>query len=149
LQKSHQLFTQFFINAGPNKLREISSIVVHDFSSIPDQTDVPRFRRLFHTIFHEFGSKRTCRDRIDFLTQFSLNSSGQPILSGHFPAVAVDQVNVLTQSFLNSGAKTTVASDDEFNSERRFRGDRSVDTRFKTVQGVIRGFPKGSRRLRG
>jgi hypothetical protein len=33
-----------------------------------------------------------------------------------------DQVNVLTQSFLSSGAKTTVASDDEFNSERRFRG---------------------------
>jgi hypothetical protein len=42
------------------------------------------------------------------LTQFSFNSSSQQILSGHFAAVAVHQVNFLTQSFLNSGPETTV-----------------------------------------
>jgi hypothetical protein len=35
--------------------------------------------------------------------------SGQPLLSGHFAVAAVGQVNFLTQSFLNSGPKTTVA----------------------------------------
>jgi hypothetical protein len=46
---------------------------------------------------------------VNFLTQFSFNSSGQPILSGHFAAIAVRQLNSLTQSFLNSGPETTVA----------------------------------------
>jgi hypothetical protein len=46
---------------------------------------------------------------VTFLAQFSFNSSGQPILLGHFAVIAVRQLNFLTQSFLNSGLKTTVA----------------------------------------
>jgi hypothetical protein len=96
---SSTFFAQFFINSGPNRVTEISST--------------------FDTTFHQFGTKQTCRDLINFLTQFLLNSSGQPILSGHFAVVAFDQVNVLTQSFLNSGPKTTVAIYDKFATIRR------------------------------
>jgi hypothetical protein len=46
---------------------------------------------------------------VNFLTQFSFNSSGQPILSGHFAVAAIRQVNLLTQSFLNLGPETNVA----------------------------------------
>jgi hypothetical protein len=46
---------------------------------------------------------------VNFLTQFSFNSPGQPILSDLFALVAIHQVNFLTQSFLNSGPETTVA----------------------------------------
>jgi hypothetical protein len=46
---------------------------------------------------------------VNFLTQFSFNSSGQLILSGHFAVSAVRQLNFLTHSFLNPGPETTVA----------------------------------------
>jgi hypothetical protein len=65
-------------------------------------------------------AKRTCRNLINFwhhfpsiqpnfLTQFFFNSSGKPILSGHFAVIAVRQLNFLIQSFLNSEPETTVA----------------------------------------
>jgi hypothetical protein len=46
---------------------------------------------------------------VDFLTRFSFNLSGQPIRSGQFAVVAVDQVNFLTHVFLNSGRQMTLA----------------------------------------
>jgi hypothetical protein len=46
---------------------------------------------------------------VNFLTQFSFNSSDQPIISGHFAVISVRQLNFLTQSFINSGPETTVA----------------------------------------
>jgi hypothetical protein len=109
LQKSHQLFdtifhqfgtkqicrnligflAQFFINSGPNRLAEISPTFRHNFSSIRDQTHLQRSHQL--------------------LTQFSLNLSGQPILSGHFAVIAVGQLNFLTQFFFNLEPEATVA----------------------------------------
>jgi hypothetical protein len=46
---------------------------------------------------------------VTFLTQFSFNLSGQPILSGNFAVITVRQLNFWTQFFLNSGPETTVA----------------------------------------
>jgi hypothetical protein len=44
--------TQFFINSGQNKLMQ-------------------KFHQLFDRIFHQFGTKQTSRNVINFLTQFS------------------------------------------------------------------------------
>jgi hypothetical protein len=115
----HTIFLQFrWAHA------EIPSTFSENFSSIGDQTDLQKSRQLFGTIFHQLATKQTGRHLINFLTQFShnfpsvwvnfltqfaFNSSGQSILSGHFAVITVCQLNFLTQSFLISGPKTTMA----------------------------------------
>jgi hypothetical protein len=72
---------------------------------------------------------------VNFLRQFSFDSSGQPILSGHFAVVEVRQLNFLTQSFLNLGPETTVAVFDLTELFDHFEGFR-----MKIVSGVLLAF---------
>jgi hypothetical protein len=72
---------------------------------------------------------------VNFVTQLSFNSSCQPILSGNFAVIAVHQVNFLTQSFLNSRQKTTVAV---FDFAQLF--DYLEGFRMKIVSGVLLTF---------